>query len=285
MRFATIVHEGGTRAAAVVNDGFVLLPATDVGALLRQPEWRAAADAAVGAGLGVERVADAERVAVVPQPRKVICCGHNYVGHILELGHALPSYPTLFTKWADTLTGPTDDLTVPADFRRIDWEAELVAVVGRRAHRATRDEAAEAIAGYTVANDVSLRDWQSHTSQWLPGKAVDRTTPLGPDLVTADAIDPKAGLEVRCRINGELVQQASTADLLFDGAAVIAYASQFTALEPGDLILTGTPGGVGMARTPPWFLRDGDEVETSIDGIGTLRNRIRVAVPVALSTP
>ena len=209
-----------------------------------------------------------------PSPGKVICCGLNYADHIVETGRERPAYPTLFAKYADTLIGPTDDIVLPSGLD-VDWEAELAVVVGAELRGADRDEAAAAIAGYTVANDISVRDWQQRTLQWFQGKAWDRSTPVGPVVVTPDEVDPVAGLEISCRVNGEEVQRANTSTLVFDSADLLAYISTFTVLRPGDLVLTGTPGGVGMARDPQRFLAHGDVVETEIAGIGTLRNTVR----------
>ncbi|MBT1191590.1 fumarylacetoacetate hydrolase family protein [Rhodococcoides kroppenstedtii] len=210
----------------------------------------------------------------VPTPTKVICCGLNYGDHIAETGRDRPQYPTLFAKFADTLTGPTDDIVVPDD-AQVDWEAELAVVVGRPLRHASRAEAEAAILGYTVANDISMRDWQRRTLQWFQGKAWDATTPVGPVVATPDEVDPAAGLTITCRVNGEEVQRDSTKTLVFDSADLLAYVSTFTVLRPGDLILTGTPGGVGMSHDPARWLTDGDVLETEIEGIGLLRNVIR----------
>jgi acylpyruvate hydrolase len=216
-------------------------------------------------------------VLPLPAPGKVICCGLNYADHIAESGRERPAYPTLFAKYADTLIGPEDDIVLPRGLD-VDWEAELAVVVGSELRRATREEAAGAVAGYTVANDISVRDWQSRTLQWFQGKAWDRTTPVGPVVVGPDEVDPRAGLDIWCRVNGEEMQRANTRTLVFDALDLLAYISTFTVLSPGDLVLTGTPGGVGMARTPPRFLEDGDVVETEIEGIGRLRNTVRFTV-------
>ena len=207
-------------------------------------------------------------------PGNVICCGLNYGDHIDEAGRERPAYPTLFAKYADTLLPDGADIVLPAGLE-VDHEAELAVVVGAELRRATREEAQAGIGGYTVANDISVRDWQRRTLQWFQGKAWDATTPIGPVVVAADAIDPKAGVDVVCRVNGVERQRGNTRTLVFDCADLLAYASTFTVLRPGDIVLTGTPGGVGMARTPPTYLADGDVVETEIPGIGTLTNTIR----------
>ncbi|MBW8737630.1 MAG: fumarylacetoacetate hydrolase family protein [Streptomyces turgidiscabies] len=272
MKLATVAH-GGRRTAAVLDgDRWRALPADDLSALLATTAPDRVADLA-GAPLP-----GAVPVLPLPSPRKVVCCGLNYADHITEMGRELPAHPTLFAKYADTLTGPEDDLVLPKGLD-VDWEAELAVVVGAELTGADRDLAARSIAGYTVANDVSVRDWQRRTLQWFQGKAWDRTTPLGPLVVTPDELDPVAGVEVICRVNGAERQRGNTRTLVFDAADLLAYVSAFTTLRPGDVVLTGTPGGVGMGMTPPVFLADGDLLETEIPGIGTLRNRLRLTDP------
>ncbi|SDK35948.1 acylpyruvate hydrolase [Cryobacterium psychrotolerans] len=277
MRLATLEVNGSSTAAVEVNGLFVSLPAADVGALLKQPDWRQVVEAHLADEPAVS-VRDADYRAVIPAPSKVLCCGHNYSEHIRELGRELPPFPTLFAKFADTLTGPYAELVLDGESTEIDWEAELAVVVGAEVYKCTPEEASAAIAGYTVANDVSMRDWQRRTLQWLQGKAFDASTPLGPVLVTADECSPESGLAITCTVNGEVVQEGCTSTLVFDAAALISYISTFTVLRPGDVVLTGTPGGVGMARKPPRFLADGDVLVTAIEGIGELRNRVRMPV-------
>lgn len=272
MRLATIRITGGTRAARVEGDSLVPLAALDVGDLLGRPDWEAVA--AVEAGPPV-LASHAELAPVVPRPAKVVCVGLNYRTHILEMGENLPEYPTLFTKFASSLIGPHDDLVLPQVSVAVDWEAELGVIIGRRLRRGSAEEALAAIAGYTVVNDVSMRDWQSRTSQWFQGKAFETCTPVGPYLVTPDEIDHARDLEVRCEVNGDLRQQANTSDLVFGPADVVSYISQFTTLEPGDLIATGTPAGVGAARRPQVFLAADQVLRTSIEGIGECINTCR----------
>jgi acylpyruvate hydrolase len=283
MKLATIRHEGNTTAALVVAGGYQPLPARNLSELLALPEWKSILREAASGHCGPDVIpaSDVALLNPVPAPTKVICCGLNYSDHIREMGRELPEYPTLFAKFADTLTDP-DAQIVADESVDLDWEAELAVVVGSTLKDASEDEAAAAIAGYTVANDVSMRDWQRRTLQWFQGKAFDATTPLGPVLVTADAIDPEAGLEVICAINGEVVQRGNTKTLVFSAAKLLAYISTFTVLRPGDVVLTGTPGGVGMGMVPPRFLKDGDEMTTEIPGIGTLTNRISLRVNATL---
>jgi acylpyruvate hydrolase len=274
MRLATVAAPDGTTRAAVRRDDVWLeLPGADLSELIGLPDWRGSASSAATV---VGRVGELAVLNPLPRPTKVICCGLNYADHITEMGRELPDFPTLFAKYADTLVGPTDDVHAPAEVD-LDWEGELAVVVGQPLRRATEVQAREAIAGYTVANDISVRDWQRRTLQWFQGKAWDATTPVGPVLVTPDEVDPEAGLELTCQVNGETLQRGNTQTLVFGAAALLAYISQFTLLRPGDLVLTGTPGGVGMGMTPPRFLRDGDVVRTEIEGIGFLDNTIRLA--------
>jgi acylpyruvate hydrolase len=203
----------------------------------------------------------------------VLCVGLNYRAHILETGRELPQYPTLFAKFAQTLLGSHDDLVLPSVSDRVDWEVELGVVIGRPIYRASPDEAAAAIAGFTVTNDVSMRDWQSRTLQWLQGKMFEASTPVGPYLVTGDEIGDAADLEVRCEVDGTVMQQSRTSDLLFGPAEIAAYASQAITLQPGDLLLTGTPGGVGNARKPPVYLQPGQTLRTVVEGVGECVNR------------
>jgi acylpyruvate hydrolase len=267
MRLATVRRSDGTTAAARLDgDELVVLPYPDVVALLAEA---GGGDAAAGA----ERIplAGADLAPVV-RPAKVICVGLNYRSHIEEMGRPFPDHPTLFVKFADTLTGPYDDLVVPAASAEVDWEVELGVVIGRPARRVDEVGAAACIAGYTVVNDISMRDWQWRTTQWDQGKNFEASTPVGPFVVTGDEIGDAADLEVTCAVDGRRMQTGRTADLLFKPAAIVSYASQFTTLRPGDLIATGTPGGVGAGRDPKVFLAPGQVLETAIEGIGACRN-------------
>ena len=270
MRFATIRTADGSTAARLDGDTLIPLAAADVGELLA-----AGGPAAAGDRPGASPVpaSEASFAPVVPRPSKVLCVGLNYRAHILETGRDLPDYPTLFAKFADTLLGARDELRLPALSDRIDWEVELGVIIGRPVYRASRDEAAAAIAGYTVTNDVSVRDWQRRTEEWLQGKAFQHTTPAGPYLVTGDEVGDAADLEIRCEVDGAVMQQSRTSDLLFTPADIAAYASQVITLQPGDLLLTGTPGGVGNARKPPVYLQPGQILRSVVEGVGECVNR------------
>ncbi|MGW6659590.1 fumarylacetoacetate hydrolase family protein [Rhodococcus sp. NPDC055024] len=280
MRLSTVhLTEGGTSAAVLDSGVWIHLPFRDVGGLLQVRGWREVVRDVLAqnrAGIPVTLETDAEIAPVVSSPNKILCCGHNYREHIAEMGRPQPEYPTLFAKFADTLTGAFDSIELPESATQLDWEAELAVVVGSPLYQASVDESAAAIAGYTVANDYSVRSWQRRTPQWLQGKAFDATTPLGPVLVTTDEFDPATGATITCRVNGSEQQRGTTDDLLFDPATLLSYISSFTRLCPGDVVLTGTPGGVGAGATPPRFLADGDIVETEIEGIGLQRNRIQI---------
>ncbi|UUU35595.1 fumarylacetoacetate hydrolase family protein [Streptomyces sp. CA-210063] len=271
MKLATIRTADGTAAVRLDGDRAVETGAPDVGALLRRPDWRTYAAAADGP---THEVAALDLAPVVTTPAKIFCVGLNYRTHILEMGRELPSYPSLFAKFANCLLGARDDIVHPAETEQLDWEAELGFVVGAPLRRATKERAAAAIAGYTVANDISVRDWQWRTPEWLQGKAWEASTPAGPWLVTGDEVDDAADLEIRCEVDGQVMQRSRTSDLLFDPAAVAAYISTFTTLEPGDLVLTGTPGGVGAARDPKVFLKPGQVVRTVVEGVGECVNTI-----------
>lgn len=271
MRLATVTLPTAGTAAVRVDDpaaatGTVIPGAADVGDLLTRPDWRTVAGAADGPTVPLANLA-----RLIPRPGKVACVGLNYRTHIEEMGRPLPEYPTLFAKFADALIGPHDPIEIPdTAAEAVDWECELVVVVGATIRGADRAQAQQAIAGYTIMNDITMRDWQFRTREWLQGKTFGNTTPVGPVLVTADEWQP--GPSISTEIDGEKVQQASTGDLVFDPADLVAYLSQIVALRPGDLIATGTPGGVGHARKPPRYLAPGMTVRTTIDGIGTLEN-------------
>lgn len=280
MRFATIRTAAGTTAARLDGDSLVPLDAADVGELLATGSSAAVSAVRARPGAAPVAVAEAEFAPVVTNPSKVICVGLNYRTHIMETGRELPEYPTLFGKFAETLMGPNDDLVIPAVSVKVDWEVELAVVIGTTVYRAGKDEALAAIAGYATSNDVSMRDWQRRTLQWLAGKMFQHSTPVGPYLVTPDEVDHAADLEIRCEVDGAIMQQARTSDLLFSPADVVAYTSQAITLRPGDLLLTGTTGGVGDARKPPVYLKPGQLLRSYVEGLGECVNHCIAEKPV-----
>ncbi|MFD3583012.1 fumarylacetoacetate hydrolase family protein [Streptomyces sp. NPDC058683] len=273
MKLATLRTGGTTRAVRLDGETLVDLGLPDVGALLRQDGWPESAAAATGP---TYPVAGADFAPVVPSPSKVVCVGLNYRNHIQEMGRDLPEHPTLFAKFADSLIGAGDDIVRPDETGQLDWEAELAVVVGQPVRRARGAAAESAIAGFTVLNDITCRDWQFRTREWLQGKTWDSSTPVGPCLVTPDELPGgvRPALGVRLLVDGELMQSDSTGDLLFDPVALVEYVSTVIRLNPGDIIATGTPGGVGHAREPQRFLTGGESVVTEIEGIGRLANRV-----------
>lgn len=219
-------------------------------------------------------LSDVTLLPVMPSPQKIICIGVNYADHAAETGQAPPPYPTVFAKFANTLAASGDPIVLPSASAMPDYEGELAVVIGRPGRQITEQDALDYVAGYTAFNDVSARDFQGHTSQWTMGKSPDTFGPLGLALVTADEIPDPQKLELRTTVNGEVLQQASTADMVFTVRQLIAYLSQTMTLLPGDVIATGTPSGIGAARTPPRFLRPGDTVVISIDGVTELTNPV-----------
>ena len=210
----------------------------------------------------------------IPDPQKIICLGLNYRDHAREANLATPSAPMFFAKFANSLVGPTDPIIPPRTTQQVDYEAELAVVIGRRARNVQAAQALEHVAGAMAFNDVSARDLQMANNLWTGGKAIDTFGPCGPALVTLDEIADLQALPVRTRVNGETVQDGSTAEMIFGVAETIAFLSQIMTLEPGDLIATGTPAGVGNSRTPALFLHPGDIVEVEIPGVGRLRNPV-----------
>lgn len=279
MRLATLRVDGAARAVRIDSAAGVAVeipPFADLGTLLAEPEWAALAAAADGTRHPLDALDAAAFAPVVPRPGKIVCVGLNYREHILEMGRELPEYPTLFAKFAEALIGAGDDIVLPrAVAGTVDWEGELALVVGRTVRGVGREEAAAAIAGFTVMNDVTVRAHQYRSTQWLQGKTFEGTTPLGPVLVTPDELPADARLSTF--VDGERTQHAEVSDLVFDAAALVSYISEIVTLRPGDVIATGTPGGVGHASTPPRYLEEGGELVVTIEGIGAVRNRLRIA--------
>lgn len=270
MKLLTLRTQNGT--TAVRQDGGTLIEIdgfADVGALLASDGWEATARAAGGATHALD---GADLAAVVPAPGKIICVGHNYRNHIKEMGREIPDHPTLFAKYAESLIGPYDDLALPEESDAVDWEAELAVVIGKKGRRISEADAADHIAGYSVLNDVSMRDYQFRTIQWLQGKTWEASTPFGPALVTKDEFS--AGPLMTSEVDGEIMQHTPTGDLVFTPEFLVSYISTIITLNPGDVIATGTPGGVGHARDPKRYLQEGEVLVTAIEGLGRLKNRV-----------
>jgi acylpyruvate hydrolase len=267
VKLATIRTATGTAAVRVDPDAAVELGAADLGEFLARPGWKAAAVAADGPR---HDIAGLDYATLIPRPEKVFCVGLNYRTHILEMGRELPEYPTLFAKFARALVGAYDLVEMPTGSSKVDWEAELAVVIGAEVRNATTEDAAAAIAGFTVVNDVTARDFQYRSTQWLQGKTFERSTPVGPWLV----VDEGEPGDISCEVDGDIVQKADTADLVFPPADLVAYISKMITLVPGDIIATGTPGGVGHARTPPRYLAEGSRLTTRVDGVGEQRNTL-----------
>lgn len=269
MRLATIRHNERTFAARIDGSVATLLGFPDVGALLSSGgNWRN--DANIG---GPQLHAESLQYApVIPNPSKIFCVGLNYHKHIQEMGHELPTHPTLFAKFAGSLIGASDAIRLPKVSRKVDWEVELVTVIGARIRYGDVSSSRDAIAGFTVGNDVSMRDFQNRTSQFLQGKTFEASTPLGPHLVTADELGSQPDLEIRCEVDGVVMQRSRTSDLLYKPEELVAYISQIITLLPGDVIFTGTPEGVGQGRKPPVYLGPGQTVTSVIEGIGEMHN-------------
>ena len=268
MRLGKMATSEGPRVVAEREGAAFLTPYTSFGSAL----VAGVLEGAVTPSAEVRVPSDAELLPFADPCCKVICVGHNYREHILEMGHALPEYPNVFSKFPEALVGPRDVVVLSAESDAWDWEAELALMIGRRARRVSQDDADGYIAGYTVANDVSARDWQRRGTQWLLGKTFESTSPIGPWLVAAEKVDPREGLTVTCSVDGVEKQHASTSDLVFPPDLLVSYLSHVLTLNPGDVVLTGTPGGVGAARQPTERLVPGNVIRTAISGLGELSN-------------
>ena len=282
MRLATLQTETGPRVVGVALDGRYVdlcqidpkLPST-LKAILETDQGLMAAANALAAGLAKGPFVTGRLLAPISDPSKVICIGLNYRDHALETNSPIPSEPVVFNKFPQTVVGPDDAVVLPKVAHEVDYEAELVVVIGKRGKRISKANAMQHVAGYTIGNDVSARDWQKGRpgGQWLLGKTPDTFAPTGPHLVTADEIDP-ANLRIGLRLNGQTMQDSSTRELIFGVDELIAHVSQLVTLQPGDLIFTGTPPGVGAARKPPVYIKAGDRMEVEIEGLGVLSNPV-----------
>jgi 2-keto-4-pentenoate hydratase/2-oxohepta-3-ene-1,7-dioic acid hydratase in catechol pathway len=284
MRIVAFDHQGAPRLGIVDGESMIDLAEAapdlprELAALLRlEGGLAAAASAANSAKAGARRTLKGLRLLPpVGNPGKIVCLGLNYVDHAAEGGHAKPTYPSLFLRCTTSLCGHGAPIVRPRCTTSLDYEAELVAVVGRRARHVTKAQALEVVAGYSCFNDASVRDYQRKTTQWTIGKNFDATGAFGPWFVTADELPAgAAGLAIRSKLNGEVMQNASTRDMLFPVDETVALLTECLTLEPGDLLVMGTPAGVGYARKPPVWMKPGDTIEIEIEGIGTLSNPIR----------
>jgi 2-keto-4-pentenoate hydratase/2-oxohepta-3-ene-1,7-dioic acid hydratase in catechol pathway len=282
MRFATISTPAGPRAALFHDDSYIDLHATEsdlpssVRALLEGgAKFRnALADVADQPKAVRYPAGGVKLLPPIPDPPKIVCVGLNYRDHAEESGAPIPKEPVLFSKFTTALTGHEGAIMLPPVSSEVDYEAELVIVIGKRGRRLSEQAAADHIAGYTVGHDVSARDWQlkKDGKQWLAGKTFDTFAPTGPVLVTKDEIPDPHALDISLRLNGATMQQSNTRQMIFTAARIVSYLSQIVTVEPGDLIFTGTPSGVGFTRKPPVFLKGGDVVEVEVEKIGVLRN-------------
>lgn len=212
--------------------------------------------------------------APIPRPGKIVCLGKNYLDHIEETGSSVPDFPPIFSKFPSCVTGPGEPIPIPKVSKQIDWEVELAVVIGRACKDVSEKEALHYVAGYTIGNDVTARDLQRSDGQWVRGKSLDGFCPMGPRLVTRDELGDGGSLKMTTKVNGVLMQNSSTSNMIYNVFQIVSGLSESFTMEPGDVILTGTPSGVGFVRNPPIFLKDGDVVELSIEGIGTLTNPV-----------
>jgi len=275
MRFASVRLDGRATWGVATDDGFGELggPTARFGSLRDYIESGSPAD--IDGAAADNRSLDAlEFLPVVPDPRQIFCVGANYEGHRKEIGSEERSWPTIFLRLPGSQVGHDAALIKPRESDRFDYEGELAVVIGSGGRRIPAEEAMQHVFGYACYNDGSVRDWQNHTPQWSPGKNFVGTGGFGPYLVTADELPDITSSDLVTHVNGDERQHARIGEMTYSIPTVIAYLSTFAYLLPGDVICTGTPGGIGSRRTPPAFLADGDVVEVSIDGVGTLRNRV-----------
>lgn len=283
MRFATLATDTGPRAVVRAGNDYIDLATSDSSLPNNVREILAAGADGLAAARRASQRPDAKRIAAgsaryhapVPDPKKIVCLGLNYRDHAIESGKAIPSEPVLFSKYATALIGHGESIVIPKVSKRVDYEAELVIVVGKKGRHIPVEKAMQFVAGYCVGHDVSARDWQfkGETKQWMSGKTFDTFAPVGPELVTADELPDPHSLPIRLRLNGQTMQDSNTKQLIFGVPEILAYLSVIMTLEPGDLIFTGTPPGVGDARKPPVYMKPGDIAEVEIEGIGLLRNQ------------
>jgi len=279
MRFATIRTSQGLRLHVRANDGYVDLAAASgdeslvsLDGLIAGGNAALAAATSAAEGSGTE-FSGKEFAASAPNPPRILCLGVNYADHAIEGGREVPTWPESFVRGSGSVIGAYDDLVKPALSERFDYEAELAVIIGKGGRYIKAADAMDAIFGYSVMNDGSAREWQRAATQWTPGKNFEGTMPIGPEVVTTDEVDV-TNLAISSTLNGQVMQSASTADMIVSVARAVEYFSSFTTLRPGDVIATGTPGGVGFARTPPVWLLPGDVIEVTVEGIGTITNHV-----------
>ncbi|HEV2275439.1 MAG TPA: fumarylacetoacetate hydrolase family protein [Acidobacteriaceae bacterium] len=292
MKLLSVVTSKGPRLAAKVPSGILVF--SQASGLFPEKSFPFTLQAAISGKGGLKRllphlqaVIDHQEVSqfVVPEnevkltrpflPNNVICVGLNYKAHAHESNLPLPKQPMLFAKWTNSVIGPGDPIVLPPDTHEVDYEAELAVVIGQKCRGVSADKALDYVAGYTCMNDVSARDFQRGDGQWVRAKSQDTFGPIGPCLVTGDEIPDPQTLGIRCTVNGQVLQDSTTGDMIFGIRELIAFISRGITLQPGDLITTGTPQGVGFARKPPIFLKSGDQVVVEIDGIGSLSNPVK----------
>lgn len=281
MKLATYTVNGGkARIGLVVGEGLLDVarhlpqaPETMLGLLEALPGLRADLDK-IASAKADHKLSDVRLLAPIPRPSKILALGLNYRDHALEANMALPEVQTWFAKMTTSANDPYAHIDLPSVSTKLDYEAELAIVIGRKVRHATREQAKAAIAGYCCANDVSVRDWQLRVSQFVVGKSFDSHCPFGPWITSADEIADPQALSIRATVNGEVRQDSNTREMVFDVYAMIEHLSQAMTLEPGDLLLTGTPAGVGAVSKPPRYLKAGDVVRIEIEGLGAIENRV-----------
>lgn len=280
MKVVSFVRNGKSSYGVVVKDGIV-----DVGARLGSKYPDLVAVLKAGALAEVEAAAKGTSadlpyegttlLPVIPNPGKIICVGVNYDEHRREMGREPPGHPTIFVRFPESQVAHNQPLLKPAESDKLDYEAELAVIIGKRGYKVSEDNAFDIVAGYSCYNDGSVRDWQTHTGQFTPGKNFNATGGFGPWMVTADDIPDAQKLAIQSRLNGQVMQSSNTELMTFNIRKIIKYVTTFTPLEPGDVIATGTPGGVGTKRNPPVYMKDGDVIEIEIEKVGLLRNPVK----------
>lgn len=281
MRLISFFHEGSSTYGLVLGHEVLNLGpilgsrAADLKTLLGSPELLAEVPAEARARQPDLRFSDLTLLPVIPNPGQIFCIGLNYADHVQEVGREVTRTPVIFLRVPQSQVGHGQSILLPPESQMLDYEGEIAVVIGKGGRRIREEDAYQHVAGYACYNDGSIRDWQTATSQWTPGKNFYGTGAFGPWLVTADEIPPGKVMRLQTLLNGAVVQETTTDRMVHSIARQIAYVSTFTPLAPGDVIVTGTPGGVGMKRTPPLFMKDGDVCEVAVDAIGTLLNPIR----------